>query len=213
MKRGCVSFNIYFVLTVLVLAAGCASDKESQEEKKHKKEQSTIRLYMESAKADSMTAGSVLVTRQKFPYVVDREPFLTEEFLGGAKIIDDPNSPGSYSIELQFNDHGALLLELYTASNIGKHIIVFAQFPTPGLKAVKAKKELAKADEDENLPPAAEPKKPEGPRQSAWLAAVTIRKRLVNGSFSFTPDASRSEGVRIVRGLKNVVTKGKKDSF
>ncbi len=34
-----------------------------------------------------------------------------------------------------------------------------------------------------------------------WLAAPIIEKRIANGAFSFTPDASRTEAERIVRGL------------
>lgn len=210
MKRGCRSFNIYFVLTFLLLAAGCSTSHGSDEDKKHKKEQSTIRLYMESSKADTLTSGTVLVTRGKFPYTVEREPFLTEADLVGAQLIDDPNSPGSYAIKLQFTDHGAMLLEMDTADHLGRHIIVFSQFPTPGLKS-SVKKTFKKSDDDENLPPPeTEKEDPAQPRQSAWLAAVLVHSRIANGTFVFTPDASRSEGIRIVRGLKNVIQKAAK---
>ena len=42
-------------------------------------------------------------------------------------------------------------------------------------------------------------------RTSAWLAAVLIRERDPSGIFRFSPDASRDETARIVRGLKNVI--------
>lgn len=40
-----------------------------------------------------------------------------------------------------------------------------------------------------------------------WLAAPRISRRIANGVFIFTPDASREEAERIVNGLNNVITK------
>lgn len=46
--------------------------------------------------------------------------------------------------------------------------------------------------------------------ESRWLAAPLITRRINNGEFVFTPDASREEAERIVRGLSNVIIKVKK---
>lgn len=46
--------------------------------------------------------------------------------------------------------------------------------------------------------------------QSRWLAAPIINKVISNGRLIFTPDATREESERIVRGLNNGV---KKSSF
>jgi hypothetical protein len=212
MKSRHRSFNIYFALVCLALAGGCAALREVKQETNPKKEQSTIRLYLEGQKADRTTAGTVLVTRGKIPFTVQREPFLDEGDLAKASIIDDPGGDGGYSIQLTFNDHGTLLLDMYTADNKGKHIIVFSQFPTPGQKAHKAKKKPDASDDSDLVEPgAAEPPADTNtPRQSGWLAAVLIRQRISNGLFRFTPDASRAEGLRIVRGLRNVIGKEKK---
>jgi preprotein translocase subunit SecD len=43
--------------------------------------------------------------------------------------------------------------------------------------------------------------------QHRWLAAPVITKRISNGLFVFTPDASREEAEEIVLGLNNVVKK------
>jgi preprotein translocase subunit SecD len=43
--------------------------------------------------------------------------------------------------------------------------------------------------------------------EDRWLAAPLITKRIANGVFIFTPDASREEAERIVKGLKNVIKK------
>ena len=209
MKSRPRSFNIYFALVCVALAAGCASDKQSQEKSSRKKEQSTIRLYLEGQKADRTTAGTVLVTRNKFLYTIERDPFLTEADLASASIVDDPAGDGSFSIQLVFRDHGALLLDMYTASNKGRHIVVFSQFPKPGSKPAKAAKKPDNTD-DENLVETSQPEPPGADRHSGWLAAVLIKDRISNGQFRFTPDASRAEGLRIVRGLRNVVGKAKK---
>jgi preprotein translocase subunit SecD len=39
---------------------------------------------------------------------------------------------------------------------------------------------------------------------SRWLAAPVISRRIADGSIVFTPDATREEAERIVRGLNNV---------
>lgn len=46
---------------------------------------------------------------------------------------------------------------------------------------------------------------------SRWIASPVIQKRIEDGVFTFTPDASREEAERIVRGLNNVAKKIKKD--
>ena len=46
--------------------------------------------------------------------------------------------------------------------------------------------------------------------QKRWLAAPVISKRISDGVIIFTPDATREETERIVRGLNNLVKKEKK---
>ena len=43
-----------------------------------------------------------------------------------------------------------------------------------------------------------------------WLAAPVITRRISDGSISFTPDATREESLRIVRGLNNASAKLRK---
>ena len=46
-----------------------------------------------------------------------------------------------------------------------------------------------------------------------WIAAPKIGKTISNGTFAFTPDATREEAERLVRGLNNVarlVAKGRR---
>ncbi len=51
-------------------------------------------------------------------------------------------------------------------------------------------------------------KKPEDGR---WLAAPLITRRIANGVLSFTPDASREEAVKFVKGLNLSAKKNQKD--
>ncbi len=44
-----------------------------------------------------------------------------------------------------------------------------------------------------------------------WLAAPVVRKQISDGVFSFTPDATREEAERIVKGLNNAAEDIKKE--
>ena len=49
--------------------------------------------------------------------------------------------------------------------------------------------------------------------EARWLAAPLFSRRIQDGSITFTPDATREEADRIVRGLNNVARKVHKRSF
>jgi len=219
MKRRFYKFNIYLALVPLCLAAGCSTYRAKRAFDKG--EQSTIRLYLEGNRADTFGSGPVLVTSNRVLMTVERQPFLTEADLRKVELLQDPGRDGSFSIGLVFKEHGALLLEMATTANKGRHIVVFAQFPPRGYKAPKEPKKPHKSDEDENddLKDAqieaqtpgvvAETQMSGQPRVSGWLAAVLIRDRNASGIFRFTPDASPEEGKRIVRGLRNGIAYAK----
>jgi hypothetical protein len=212
MKSYAHRFNIYLALASLFLAAGCASHREKVSFAKG--EQSTIRLYLEGNPADLASTGTVLVGQGRFPYTIERDPFLMEDDLRKAVMVNDPGPNGGCSIELTFNEHGSLMLDMLTTANRGRHIVIFSQFPHPGYKPPKEKKAPKKSDSDdtamEDIQPALPIAQPEleypgHPRTSAWLAAVQIRERDSSGIFRFSPSASRDETARIVRGLKNLI--------
>jgi hypothetical protein len=50
------------------------------------------------------------------------------------------------------------------------------------------------------------------PNQTRWLAAPRVTQRIADGVLVFTPDATREEADRIVRGLNNLVRENKKKS-
>jgi hypothetical protein len=213
MKNCFHKFNIYLALASLFLAAGCATwHRKATFEKS---EQSTVRLYLEGNRKDISGTGTVLVTRERYPVTIERSPFLTEADLRQVSMVDEPGPNGGYSIELVFNDHGALMLDMLTTANRGRHIVVFSQFPHPGYKPPKPppkpkKDEFDNENKMEDIQtklPAQQPEldTPGQPRASAWLAAYLIRDRDASGIFRFSPDATREETQRIVRGLKNVI--------
>jgi preprotein translocase subunit SecD len=47
-------------------------------------------------------------------------------------------------------------------------------------------------------------------KEKRWLASPVIHQRISNGVLTFTPDATREEAERIVRGLNNVAREVKK---
>jgi hypothetical protein len=196
-----------------LLLAGCSTYRKTKAYADG--EQSTMRLYLEGNPGDQAGTGTVLVTRQRFPYTIDRAPFLKEDDLLSVDMLNGPGPDGGYFIELHFNEHGALMLDMLTTGNKNKHIIVFSQFPAKGYKAAKERrKKAASLAEEEQLQETIPSEQPEletsgKARTSAWLAAVLIRQRLPGGIFRFSPDATRDETARIVRGLKNVITYNK----
>jgi hypothetical protein len=120
MKKVLASFNLYFLLAILL--AGCATSEKSKE----KKEQSTVRLHLEVTPSNEGASGTVLVTKQRIPIIVERAPFLTEGDLHHAEIVA---TPGGFAIALNFADHGSFQLDMVSTSNKGRRVAVMAQFP------------------------------------------------------------------------------------
>jgi hypothetical protein len=185
MKSCLRSFNIFLLAAGVTLAGGCGLNHLGM-----KKEHSSLRVYLEGSPAES---SLVYVTRAKTPMYVAAEPFLTEEDVSRAKLVDNPD--GTFDIQVTFNDHGAIVLDMTTTPNRGKHLIIFSHFPPKGWKQ----------PQDQGGDSVEKPE-PGQPRISGWLAAPLIRTGLSNGSLKFTPDATHDEAERIVRGLNNMVS-------
>jgi preprotein translocase subunit SecD len=56
---------------------------------------------------------------------IDKTPILTEANIIAAKVIDTPESP---AIEVRFDENGTWILEQYSASNPGRHFVIFGQW-------------------------------------------------------------------------------------
>ncbi|MGD0614922.1 MAG: hypothetical protein ABSA69_05700 [Verrucomicrobiota bacterium] len=91
--------------------------------------------------------------------------------------------PGGFDLQIQFDRQGTWLLESYTTSNLRKHLALFSMF----------------VDDS-------------GKKQSRWLAAPIITRRVGNGLLSFTPDATREEAEAIAKGLRSVAKKNEENS-
>jgi hypothetical protein len=122
MKSWRGSFNIYFTVVLLFVVAGCRSSGRAKDEKK----MSAMHLFLETAEDGSPGNGRVLVTRQKIPMTIQREPFVTELDVAHASLIDDT---GGFSIMVAFNEHGTLALDMATVGSKGRHIAVRTQYP------------------------------------------------------------------------------------
>ncbi len=146
---------------VLLTAAGCTSGPD----RKSKKEESVVQLFME-AEADigDQTAVIQVVRSAPVPVRIYKRPFLDSSELVDAAVVD---VVGGFVVQLQFTAHGALVLEQVSTAHRGSRIAVFGMFP--------------------------------GGR---WLAAPVVANRITNGVFVFTPDATREEAERLVRGVE-----------
>ena len=96
MKSCFHKFNIYLALASFLLAAGCGTYRKEKEFAKG--EQTTVRLYMEGNRGDVAGTGTVLVTRERYPLTVEREPFLKEDDLLSVQMINEPGPNGGYVI-------------------------------------------------------------------------------------------------------------------
>jgi hypothetical protein len=121
-------FNIYLLVALTAaLACGCRSTAERQA----KKALSTLRLHLESGGDQTKSTESIPVYREKPMWVnVQKQPFLSEANVAAASVVDEV---GGYSLRIQFDHDGQVLLEECTARNRGRRIAIFSQF-APELK-------------------------------------------------------------------------------
>lgn len=116
-------FNIYLLPALALLVfAGCQSHKKDD----HSKDVSALRLHLE-ARADTLGTSQTISLMQHDPVMVtvSRTPVLTEANVSTAEIID---APGGIAIQIVFDRTSALILEQYTSSNPGRHLVVYGQW-------------------------------------------------------------------------------------
>ncbi len=125
MKVYPVRFNIYLVLfTILLLAAGCKST--SSEDKKV----SALRLHIESTAGLPGTCETVsLIRADPVSVTILNNPVLTEADIVAARVLD---TTAGFAIEIKLSSTGTLVLEQYTASNPGRHLVIFGQWGEKG---------------------------------------------------------------------------------
>lgn len=168
-------FNTYLLAAALgVMLAGCATPNS-----KRNQELATLRVHVEVNRIADDRSEAVTVSRAaQIKVNVDKDPILNEGDVAEARIVD---GMGGFTLLIQFERRGIMILEQFSAINPGKRFAIAAQW---GVKQKGKEKETAV--------------------QSRWLAAPVIARRIGDGVLRFTPDATRAEAEEIVRGLNNV---------
>jgi preprotein translocase subunit SecD len=117
-----VRFNFYLLLlAVLAMATGCQNT-----EYKKKRQDAVLRIHMEVAR-DMPTFSQSTVVGRTSPITVnvERNPFLTEDNVTSAKIVE---VTGGFALQIQFDRNGTTLLEQYTALNPRRRLAIYSQF-------------------------------------------------------------------------------------
>jgi len=175
MRSRATRFN-WYLLCLLALAIGLGVGCRSIEDRRKDRVLYTelwLHTVAPAASPDTNRLMTVEIAGMRLP--VQTRPFLTEEHLVDATVLDSPG--GGYGLQLKFDDHGRLLLESYSTANRGRHLAVFVRY---GVR--KDKKET--------------------PLEERWLAAPLITRPLVEGVLTFTPDVPKVELYQIVDGLQ-----------
>jgi preprotein translocase subunit SecD len=147
---------------------------KTTEEKKEAKEETILKVYLETVQSNSSDQADVPVYREHPVNIhIDTKEILNNMDITGTSVVD---VQGGFALRIAFDPHGARVLENITANNVGRRLVVYAAWP-----------------------------------QIRWLGAPLIKHRLGNGELVFTPDATREECDRIVRGANNVVKKVEKE--
>lgn len=112
-------FNIYFMLAALTFLCGCQSDKNDSA-------LGIMRIHLE-VPADKFGTTQTIPIIRAAPVMISiaKEPILSEAKITAASLIE---TPGGYAISVKFDETSSLMLEQYSASNVGKHFAIFCQW-------------------------------------------------------------------------------------
>jgi hypothetical protein len=164
-------FNRHFCLA-LALLLGTAAGAAVRDKKP--RDPDILRFYLESPRDTTERATAAMIGRSSpVPVTIEKLPVLTESHLKQIELVDDA---GGFSLRVTFNRLGRRLLENYSATRVGRRLVVQTEF-----------------------------------EEARWLAAPVISRRLADGVLQFTPDATREEVERLVRGLSKVAKKNPAD--
>ncbi len=124
-------FNTYLLaglLAAFALAsvAGCKSAKSKDPDKYTKKDEASLRVHLEVNADGTENNGPITVGRQSpFEINVQKSPFVTEFQIEKAAVIDDL---GGFSISVQFDKQGSMLLDQYTTGYKGRRMAISSEF-------------------------------------------------------------------------------------
>jgi hypothetical protein len=116
-------YNLYLLAAVLgFVVSGCAHMHSRNKDKPV----GVLRLHIESEAGAAGTTKSVSVLRSE-PVLVNimTQPILSEADMTSARLLE---APGGCAVEVKFDEAGSWTLEQFTASNPGKHLVIFGQW-------------------------------------------------------------------------------------
>jgi preprotein translocase subunit SecD len=120
-------FNLFLTLALAASLCGCSTVMSWF----HKPAPTAImRVHIElspevaATKADVAETVSVL-RADPLQVTIDKDPVLSEANIVAARLIDTPGSP---AVEVKFDENGTWVLEQYSASNPGRHFVIFGQW-------------------------------------------------------------------------------------
>ena len=113
-------FNIYLALAALLgLVCGCQSDKD-------KPPTAAVRVHIEVTPEPTGGTQPISVIRSDPVLVtIKRDPILKEANLVEARVID---AQGGFALQFKFDENGTWLLEQYSASNQGRHFVIWGEW-------------------------------------------------------------------------------------
>lgn len=122
-------FNLILLMGVALLAAaGCKTDKTKPDKStKSDDHLSSMRIHLETRAQMPDASDKVSVLRSSPVLVpISAEPVLTEANIVAATVLKTPDQ--GYAIEVKFDETGSLILEQYSAANVGRHFVIFSQW-------------------------------------------------------------------------------------
>ena len=116
------AFNTIFLLIWALHLSAC----KTSEEKKKEKEVTVLRVHMEAKGVGQDRASSKPIGRGPLMYLnVDQNYFVSEGDVVKAAVVDNTDDAGGWSMAVQFDAHGTLLLDSMTSRYKGDHLAIW----------------------------------------------------------------------------------------
>jgi preprotein translocase subunit SecD len=114
--------NIYLLLAAVICwMSGCTGPEHAK-----KKQAATLAIHLETSAHSGEKASKISVFRASpIELTVEKEPFITEAFISEAHVISVMDG---FGVTIQLDRRGTLLLEQYTAGNLGRHFVIEVRF-------------------------------------------------------------------------------------
>ena len=107
----------------MALLCGCQTGHHHE---KADEKTGALRVHIETSPVPEGTSQTISVLRSDpVAVTIASDPILTEANLITAKIVE---SPGGFSIQVQFDESSTLTLEQFTAAYPGRHLVIYGQW-------------------------------------------------------------------------------------